>query len=81
MSKVSRPSGTGTIVEVRSDVAALRPLVEDWEELAAEAAEPNPFYEHWMLLPALGAFSAGQDVRVLLVWSGEALAPTCRNAA
>lgn len=67
MSKVSRPSGTGTIVEVRSDVPSLRTLVEDWEELAAEAAEPNPFYEHWMLLPAIEAF-ADADFRCVLVW-------------
>jgi CelD/BcsL family acetyltransferase involved in cellulose biosynthesis len=73
MSKVSRPSGTGTIVEVRSDVAALRPLVEDWEELAAEAAEPNPFYEHWMLLPAIEAF-ADADFRCVLVWDNGKLA-------
>jgi CelD/BcsL family acetyltransferase involved in cellulose biosynthesis len=49
-------------------------MVPAWEELARAALEPNPFYEHWMLLPALKAFSAGQDVRVVLVWSGERLA-------
>jgi CelD/BcsL family acetyltransferase involved in cellulose biosynthesis len=48
-------------------------IVPAWEELARAALEPNPFYEHWMLLPALKAFSAGQDVRVFLVWSGERL--------
>src|SRR3954451_13319957 len=53
-----RPAGTGTIVEMRSDAAALRGLIPDWEALAAEAAEPNPFYEPWMLLPALEAYGA-----------------------
>ncbi len=63
-----RPAGTGTIVEVRSDPASLRALVPDWEALAAEAAEPNPFYEHWMLLPALDAYAAKDDVRCIAVW-------------
>lgn len=63
-----RPGGTGTIVEVRSDIASLRLLVQDWEALAADAAEPNPFYEHWMLLPALEAYGAGEDFRCILVW-------------
>jgi len=62
-----RPSGTGTIVEVLSDAAALAALVPDWEELAAQAAQPNPFYEHWMLLPALEAYGA-DDLRCIAVW-------------
>jgi hypothetical protein len=61
-----RPTGTGTVVEVR-DAAGLRALVPDWEALAAEAAEPNPFYEPWMLLPALEAFGA-RDFRGVVVW-------------
>ena len=67
MERANRPSGTGTIVEVKRDAAALRALVADWEELAAEAAEPNPFYEHWMLLPALEAFGDA-DFRCVVVW-------------
>jgi CelD/BcsL family acetyltransferase involved in cellulose biosynthesis len=66
-----RPAGTGTIVEVLKDAAALRALIPDWEALAAEAAEPNPFYEHWMLLPALEAYekeAANGDFRCVAVW-------------
>jgi CelD/BcsL family acetyltransferase involved in cellulose biosynthesis len=69
-----RPAGTGTIVEVRSDAEELRVLVPDWEALAAEAAEPNPFYEHWMLLPALEAYGAGEDFRCIAVWQDGTLA-------
>jgi CelD/BcsL family acetyltransferase involved in cellulose biosynthesis len=73
-----RPAGTGTIVEVRSDLDSLRAIVPDWEALAAEAAEPNPFYEHWMLLPALEAYGknegAGSDFRCVLVWDNGTLA-------
>lgn len=49
------------------DVRALVDFVPAWEELAAQALEPNVFYEHWMLLPALGAFRAGSDTCVALV--------------
>jgi CelD/BcsL family acetyltransferase involved in cellulose biosynthesis len=63
-----RPTGTGTIVQVLSDAAALRALVPDWEALAAEAAEPNPFYEHWMLLPALEAYGGKESFRCVAVW-------------
>jgi CelD/BcsL family acetyltransferase involved in cellulose biosynthesis len=62
-----RPSGTGVSVEVLSETAALRTLVPEWEALAADAAEPNPFYEHWMLLPALEAYGA-QGFRCIVVW-------------
>ena len=60
---------TATRVE-SVDGAALAALVPAWEALAAEAGEPNPFYEHWMLLPALEAFAAGQDLRFIAVWIG-----------
>ncbi|MGQ0659599.1 GNAT family N-acetyltransferase [Sphingosinicella sp.] len=58
-------------------VARLRPLREaiaeladDWTLLAAGAAEPNPFYEHWFVAAASGA--AG-DVRLLEVRRGPKL--------
>ena len=71
MSAVRRPGGTGTIVEPL-DAAALRALAADWEALAADAAEPNPFYEHWMLLPALEAYGA-EDFRCIAVWDSGTL--------
>jgi hypothetical protein len=67
-----RPAGTGTVVEVRRDAASLRALVAQWEALAADAAEPNPFYEHWMLLPALQAFG-DEDFRCVVVWDNGTL--------
>ena len=57
---------TTSVVVVR-DLQALSGFVPAWEELAAAALEPNVFYEHWMLLPALEAFGAGKDIRVVLV--------------
>jgi CelD/BcsL family acetyltransferase involved in cellulose biosynthesis len=43
---------------LESDVAA-------WDALAANATEPNPFFESWFLLPALRAFSGGLDIRIM----------------
>ncbi|MBV8033368.1 MAG: GNAT family N-acetyltransferase [Betaproteobacteria bacterium] len=63
---VRRPSGSGVIVEIR-DAAGVRALVPEWEALAAEAIEPNPFYEHWMLLPALEAYGEA-GFRCLVAW-------------
>ena len=45
-------------VAVASHLSELQALVPEWEDLAAHAVEPNPFYEHWMVLPALAAFGA-----------------------
>jgi len=43
-------------------------FVPDWTQLADNAIEPNPFYEPWMLLPALGAVEEGNDIQAALVW-------------
>ena len=68
-----RTGGAGIRVEALSDAAALRTLVPEWEALAEEAAEPNPFYEHWMLLPALEAYGTA-DFRCVAVWQDGTLA-------
>lgn len=60
-------------VDLLANAAALRGFLPQWEALAAEAAEPNPFYEHWMLLPALEAYGA-EDFRCAAVWLDGALA-------
>jgi len=56
-----------SVVLVR-DLRKTAGLIAAWEELAAHALEPNVFYEHWMLLPALRAWGTAADVRVALVW-------------
>lgn len=60
-------------VSVARSPTELDCIVPAWEALARAALEPNPFYEHWMLRPAIAAFGAGK-VEVVLVWAGEALA-------
>src|SRR5882672_6570480 len=56
-----------TSVVVVRDSETLSGFVPAWEELAAAAIEPNVFYEHWMLLPALEAYGAGKDISLVLV--------------
>lgn len=54
-------------VVVIEDFDILEDYVQAWEDLAVEALEPNPFYEPWMLIPALRALATGKDLRVVLV--------------
>ena len=56
-------------VVVLEDWAALNHYVQEWEDLAASTLEPNPFYESWMLLPALESFSIGRSARIALVFA------------
>lgn len=61
-------------VTLARGLTELECIVPAWEELARAALEPNPFYEHWMLRPALEAFGAAREARVVLVWADERLA-------
>lgn len=47
------------------------------EELAQAAAEPNVFYEPWMLLPAIDYFGRDADLLFVLVYSGAGSIPGC----
>ena len=66
----SRPSG----IELLSGTTALARLAPQWEDLAANALEPNPFYEPWMLLPALECFAQPGEVEVAVAWKDGRLA-------
>lgn len=63
------PSGELTTSVVRGP-EALRPHVEAWQALADHSELPNPFYEPWMLLPAMAHLPGGRDVECLLVHRG-----------
>jgi hypothetical protein len=41
---------------------------QQWEILSASASELNPFFEPWMLLPALKAIGDGKEVCFGLIW-------------
>ncbi|MGO9698608.1 MAG: GNAT family N-acetyltransferase [Xanthobacteraceae bacterium] len=49
-------------------LAELEPIAAEWRELAANALEPNVFYEPAFLLAAAPVF--GGDAGAVLVWSG-----------
>lgn len=55
-------------VKTASNCEELLPYLPDWEDLAAAALEPNPFYEPWMLLAALRRFGLGRNLCFLLVF-------------
>jgi CelD/BcsL family acetyltransferase involved in cellulose biosynthesis len=50
------------------DLSELKPIAQEWRELAAHALEPNIFYEPAFALPAAKIF--GRDAGALLIWSG-----------
>jgi hypothetical protein len=56
-------------VRIVSDLEELSRHVGDWEDLAANAIEPNAFYEPWMLLPAARAFGDGKQLLFALVYA------------
>ncbi len=54
-----------------------------WDALAADAIEPNPFFEPWFLLPSLDQFAKGNCAELLAIQSGERLIglfPVARGA-
>lgn len=74
----SRPSardatadGAGVSVVVINDLTALEKYMPAWEDLAANAIEPNAFYEPWMMIPAVRAFGAGRNLQFALVLAHE----------
>ena len=52
----------------------LAPFIAAWDDLSAHTREPNPFYESWMLMPALRSF-AGSNVAVALILGDTSGAP------
>ena len=66
---VSGTSSIASSTRVLDGGADLSHLLQAWDDLSAHAVSPNPFYESWMLRPAL-RFLQGEDaVQLLTVWS------------
>ena len=61
------PTSHKMTVVVIEDFEMLEDYIQAWEDLAVDALEPNPFYEPWMLMPALRGLATGKDLRVVLV--------------
>ncbi len=64
----ARPTVSEWRVAVASNATALEAIVPAWEELAAHALEANPFYEPWILLPALAATGGSEELVCVQVW-------------
>ncbi len=44
-----------------------------WDQLAANASEPNPFAERWFMQPSVAHLAPPRDARMIAVWHGDAL--------
>jgi hypothetical protein len=62
-------------VAVVRDARGLAEHAGAWEALAQDALEPNPFYESWMMLPALESFGAGAELRFVLIYGPDPARP------
>jgi CelD/BcsL family acetyltransferase involved in cellulose biosynthesis len=58
------------VVTIRN-AEALSDYLPEWDDLVANALEPNVFYEPWQLLPALRLLSADSDLQVALIFAEE----------
>ncbi len=68
----SATTTTGYIVKVFANWSDLEAFIEPWEDLAANALEPNPSYEWRMLIPAMRHQLPGSDVRVAMLFAADA---------
>jgi Acetyltransferase (GNAT) domain len=48
-------------------------FIDAWNDLAAQAAEPNPFSESWFLRPALDQFDLKDSVQFFSLWVDDQL--------
>lgn len=61
-----------------AQAAQMSPQIERaWDDLAADALEPNVFHERWMLQPALQAFADPERTALLLAWDATRPARLC----
>lgn len=72
------PPASRLTVHVVDDWGRLDSIRSEWDDLAANAVEPSPSSEAWMLLPALHCLAAGSAIKVLLMYAGEAPGPDGR---
>ena len=66
--------GTLSRLQVVRDVRELESFIPQWQALARESADPNVFYEPWLLLPMLRHLYAGRDLLFLFMFAPD---PDC----
>lgn len=62
------PPRPGLRCQVVRDVDEMAALSELWHRLSRDAADPNVYYEPWMMLPALRHWYSGRDVLALFIF-------------
>jgi hypothetical protein len=67
-----RVANETTMHLVLAEPSAL-PRIQAWAALEQAASEPNPFFAHWFLKPALTHLTEGRAVWLATLWSGEQL--------
>src|SRR5689334_1696868 len=60
------------------DFAQLDRYADDWDALAESAIEPNPFYERWMLEPALAPFGKDKRLIFVFIFASDIIEPAAR---
>ncbi|UAB79479.1 GNAT family N-acetyltransferase [Erythrobacter sp. SCSIO 43205] len=64
----SRPRGVLHLLDTQTvDSKAFR---ADWEALARQCAEPNPFFEAWFTLPSFEQFADSDAYKIAAYWVG-----------
>lgn len=62
------PPELGWTVERLTRIDSLHAIVPQWEALAAQALEPNVFYEPWLMLPALEHFHRKTPLEIYTIY-------------
>lgn len=57
-------------VEVVDLATALAAHTSEWDDLAANACDPNVFFERWFLAAAMTSFGAGRQLAIVCVYRG-----------
>ena len=68
MPPVGKLADAPAVVVLRG-AQAIAEIVPAWDELAAATLEPNPFYESWMLRPAIEFLADGCEIELVTVWA------------
>ena len=72
------PVASRLTVQVVDDWERLESIRSEWDDLAANAVEPSPSSEAWMLLPALHCLAAGSAIKILLMYATKPHGPDSR---
>jgi len=67
------PAAAEVRVLVRPLATVIKALEPEWLALAANAAEPNAFAEHWFVSASLRTLARGRDIRLIEVRRGDRL--------